>query len=157
MWASRTYTFSPSTTVRSAEVNQNFTDLVNCLDIAMPSAAGGHGIIMFSGAIASIPTGWYLCNGANGTPDLRDKFIVGAGSTYAVDGTGGEATHILTTPEIPAHTHGIQSDGGTDNSSGDYSRLDSGFSKTLQTVTAGGGGAHNNLPPYHALAFIQKS
>jgi len=47
------------------------------------------GIIMWSGSIGAIPTGYYLCNGSNGTPDLRDKFVVGAGSTYAVGNTGG--------------------------------------------------------------------
>ena len=47
------------------------------------------GIIMWSGTIAAIPTGWALCNGSNGTPDLRDRFVIGAGSTYAVGATGG--------------------------------------------------------------------
>lgn len=64
-------------------------------------------IAMWSGAIASIPSGWYLCNGANGTPDLRDRFIVGAGSTYAVGATGGSASTTLTTANLPAHTHAI--------------------------------------------------
>lgn len=41
-------------------------------------------ICMWSGATTAIPTGWALCNGSNGTPDLRDKFVVGAGSTYTL-------------------------------------------------------------------------
>jgi hypothetical protein len=57
-------------------------------------------IVLWSGSIASIPTGWYLCNGSNGTPDLRDRFIVGAGSTYTVAGTGGSANAI-----VVEHTH----------------------------------------------------
>jgi len=52
-----------------------------------PIPAGG--IIMWSGSIGAIPTGYYLCNGQNGTPDLRDRFVVGAGNTYAVGNTGG--------------------------------------------------------------------
>ena len=44
-------------------------------------------ILMWSGAIASIPTGYVLCNGSNGTPDLRDKFVVGAGNSYVVGAT----------------------------------------------------------------------
>ena len=52
-----------------------------------PIPAGG--IIIWSGSIGAIPTGYYLCNGQNGTPDLRDRFVVGAGSTYAVGNTGG--------------------------------------------------------------------
>ena len=51
-------------------------------------------IVMWSGSIASIPTGWLICDGTNGTPDLRNRFIVGAGSTYSVAGTGGSAAAI---------------------------------------------------------------
>ena len=62
-------------------------------------------ITMWSGAIGAIPSGWFLCDGTNGTPDLRDRFIVGAGSAYAVNATGGAATVTLTQAETPAHTH----------------------------------------------------
>ena len=62
-------------------------------------------ICMWSGAQNAIPDGWTLCNGSNGTPDLRDKFIVGSGSTYAVGTTGGEASHTLTVNEMPSHNH----------------------------------------------------
>lgn len=60
---------------------------------------------MWSGASTSIPTGWVLCNGTNNTPDLRDRFIVGAGSSYSVGATGGEASHTLTVDEMPSHSH----------------------------------------------------
>ena len=63
------------------------------------------GIIMWSGSIANIPTGWALCNGTNNTPDLRDRFIVGAGSVYTPGNTGGEAGVTLTSAQIPTHTH----------------------------------------------------
>ena len=62
---------------------------------------------LWSGAVNNIPTGWALCNGSNGTPDLRDRFVVGAGSTYAVGGTGGAASVTLTESQIPGHTHVI--------------------------------------------------
>lgn len=58
------------------------------------------GIIMWSGAQAAIPTGWVLCNGQNGTPDLRDRFVMGAGLTYAVGASGGSKDAI-----VPTHTH----------------------------------------------------
>lgn len=48
---------------------------------------------MWSGAIADIPTGWHLCDGNAGRPDLRDRFIIGAGDTYNPDATGGSAQH----------------------------------------------------------------
>jgi hypothetical protein len=57
-------------------------------------------ITMWSGSIVSIPTGWLLCDGTSGTPDLRDRFIVGAGSTYAPAATGGSKDAI-----VVSHTH----------------------------------------------------
>lgn len=60
------------------------------------------GIIIWSGAANAIPSGWFLCDGANGTPNLRDRFVVGAGTTYAVGATGGQ--NAITS--VPAHTHG---------------------------------------------------
>ncbi|MEQ8424558.1 MAG: hypothetical protein RIA63_07595, partial [Cyclobacteriaceae bacterium] len=68
-----------------------------------PVPAGG--IIMWSGSIASIPTGWALCDGGNGTPDLRNRFIVGAGSSYGPGATGGANTVTLTATQIPIHNH----------------------------------------------------
>lgn len=83
-------------------------------------------VMLWSGSSASIPFGWALCNGANGTPDLRNRFVVGATSTYAVGGIGGStsanvtvssagshshngatANHTLTIAQIPSHTHDI--------------------------------------------------
>lgn len=63
-------------------------------------------IMLWYGAAINVPTGWAICNGANGTPDLRDRFVVGAGDSYALDATGGAEE---ATPEIAAggsHDHG---------------------------------------------------
>lgn len=62
-------------------------------------------ILLWSGSVASVPSGWALCDGTNGTPDLRDRFVVGAGSGYAVGATGGAGTVTLSTANLPAHTH----------------------------------------------------
>jgi len=62
-------------------------------------------ISLWSGSIGSIPSGWNLCDGSNGTPNLTDRFIVGAGSSYAVNGTGGATSASLTSTNLPAHTH----------------------------------------------------
>jgi len=154
----KTYTFSPSTTIRSAEVNQNFDDCIDGLNTAAPSGL----IAMFSGAIVDIPSGWYLCNGSNSTPDLRNKFVIGAGDTYAVGATGGEATHTLTTDEMPSHSHSLDSDtgdygGGVAGSMAFGDSSPSNPNYTGMIGDTGGGGAHNNLPPYHSLAYIMKS
>lgn len=64
-------------------------------------------IMMWNSTAASIPTGWQLCNGSNGTPDLRDRFIVGAGSTYSPGATGGNNTVTLSSTQMPPHIHPI--------------------------------------------------
>lgn len=72
----------------------------------VPALAYSVGMIMlWSGSAGSIPTGWKLCNGANSTPDLRGRFIVGAGGTYNPGDTGGAATASITTSSEGAHDH----------------------------------------------------
>lgn len=62
-------------------------------------------ICMWSGSAATIPSGWVLCDGTNLTPDLTDRFIVGAGGSYSVDDTGGADSVTLTIGQIPSHAH----------------------------------------------------
>jgi len=83
------------------------------------------GIIMWSGAVANIPTGWALCNGQNSTPDLRDRFIVGAGSGYSPGTTGGVASHNI------SHSHSIGSESPGTNWSGDHQHS---YSNTTSTA-----------------------
>ncbi|WP_250439894.1 hypothetical protein [Caballeronia sp. AZ1_KS37] len=70
---------------------------------------------MWHGAVASISTtwgpGWYLCDGNHGTANLVDRFIVGAGSTYAMGATGGAATVALSVANMPSHSHGVSDPG----------------------------------------------
>jgi len=144
---------------------------------ALPSGL----ILLWHGSSASIPSGWVLCDGNNGTPNLRDKFIVGAGSTYAVAATGGEATHTLSADEMPAHAHGgttgnelahthsynfpssaVQGSAGTDINvyawpSGSSQTSGTGKAHAHEIMSAGSGTAHNNLPPYYALCYIMKT
>jgi len=88
-------------------------------------------ICLWSGAIVDIPDGWYLCDGTHGTPDLTDRFIIGAGSSYAVDDTGGAVSH----------DHNIQVNGPVGATGG--------FSLTTDVTS--------HIPPYYALAYIMKS
>lgn len=69
------------------------------------------GIILWSGAANNIPENWALCNGANGTPNLEDKFVVGAGNSYAVGATGGATTATLSVSNLPPHNHGVTDTG----------------------------------------------
>ena len=73
--------------------------------LATPSGA----IMMWSGSVVSIPAGWLLCDGSNGTPDLRDRFIIGAGGGLNPNQTGGTAQVTLTTGNLPSHGHGAGS------------------------------------------------
>lgn len=157
-------------------------------------------IVMWSGLLSQIPEGWVLCDGTNGTPDLRDKFIVGAGREYTIGDTGGEKEVTLTVSQLPSHNHtmsnaGSHSHTGSTNVSGSHTHSyrvprDSstnsgvGSSSALRYITytdnttgsagdhshslstnsagshahtinsTGGGKAHENRPPYYALAFI---
>jgi microcystin-dependent protein len=83
-------------------------------------------IMLWSGSIASVPSGWALCDGTNGTPNLRDRFVIGAGSTYAVNATGGSATATLATTNLPSHTHSISASGTTGNQSNGHTHTFSG-------------------------------
>lgn len=170
--------FAPEERLTRRLVNQRLA----AIDQALPPVGG---ILLWSGAADAIPTGWALCDGENGTPDLRDRFIVGAGGAYEVGATGGEATHTLTTAELPSHSHGVGSlklsnagahthtydyPGKSTSSNWDDRNLSSTTSETKNTGSAGNhthtisgstaavgsGTAHNNLPPYYALAFIMR-
>jgi hypothetical protein len=92
----------------------NITGAVTATQQVINNPFPSGGIIMWSGSIASIPSGWFLCDGANGTPNLRDRFVVGAGTTYAVGATGGSAdavvvahSHTGTIASAGAHTHTV--------------------------------------------------
>jgi hypothetical protein len=127
-------------------------------------------IVMWFGATTAIPDGWSLCDGSNSTPDLRDRFIVAAGTaTYPVGAKGGESSHTLTAAEMPNHYHsalasgkddlnftGNHVGGNTSNERIPFMRSDANDSTEERTRTAGGGGAHENRPPYFALYFIMK-
>ena len=69
-------------------------------------------ILIWSGSTGSIPSGYVLCDGTNGTPDLRNSFVLGAGNSYTVGQTGGSTdsivvshTHTALSVTDPGHTH----------------------------------------------------
>jgi microcystin-dependent protein len=189
------------------------------LNSAVPAGFIG----MWSGSLATIPAGWGLCDGAGGRPDLRNRFIVGAGLGYAVAATGGADVVILTETNLPSHSHTTSASGatgdvnlshnhtfsGSSGTAGAHSHTvrlptNTGFGAAAQTTesgiardptdyfnyttsnhdghnhsisgsignalgnhahsvtvsvtvnSTGSGAAHENRPPYYALAFIIK-
>jgi microcystin-dependent protein len=96
-------------------------------------------IAIWSGSVASIPSGWLICDGANSTPDLRDRFVIGAGSTYAVDATGGATT----TASVAAHTHTLS---GNTSNSGTHTHTGSTSNTGNHSHNVGSYGDGENLP-----------
>ena len=139
----------------------------------IPDAFSPGMIILWSGLTSTIPTGWALCNGADGTPNLTDRFVIGAGNTYGVNQTGGykdaqllSHTHTGSTNTTGAHTHtttaavassqrigpgnptGLATTGASSTgSAGNHKH-------TFTTDSSGVTGTNRNLPPYYALAYI---
>ena len=134
-------------------------------------------ILLWSGSIGSIPAGYLLCDGTNSTPDLRNRFIIGAGSSYSVNQTGGSAdsivvshTHTATVTD-PGHTHTptpstsfLRATAGANGSnSGSNWRNDTltisseTTGITVANATTGTSGTGANIPPYFALCYIMKS
>lgn len=120
------------------------------------SVGGGEGvpsgvICMWSGSSTEIPFGWALCDGSNNTPDLRGRFIVGAGATYDVGNTGGAENVTLTVEQMPSHAHGGSvsiGQSGTHrhdpvlaNDSSNYFRA---FARDAVQNTASGGSSDSN-------------
>jgi hypothetical protein len=162
--ASPAFTGSPTATTQA--VNSNGQQIATTAFVRSIVPAGI--ISMWSGSVANIPSGWALCDGANSTPDLRNRFIVGAGSGYSVGASGGSADAV-----VVAHTHGITDPGhvhtyetlspdtyadGSINGGFRSGTASSSNSTTGITVnSAGVSGTNANLPPYYALCFIMKT
>jgi len=154
----------------------NLYGILGVIPAVAPSSVPSGCILLWSGSIGSIPAGFVLCNGSNSTPDLRDRFVVGAGSSYAVDATGGSAnaivvshTHTGTTATNGSHTHTLNYSAWSDGLSGGFTGnlTPMGISNTLSTAgshnhtfttdSSGNSGTNANLPPYYALCYIMKT
>ncbi|TGE36896.1 hypothetical protein E4K67_17510 [Desulfosporosinus fructosivorans] len=185
-WNAKETPVGAQTKANAAEANSKvYTDLqiasIPAADPGIPSGA----IVMWSGSIASIPSGWAICNGANGTPNLVNRFIVGAGSTYNMGSTGGTSTNDISHTHTASgssgyagsHSHSYSSATGSpsDTHGGDAGAQDY-FASTSHTHSVSGttnsDGSHNhsvsvtvnsggvttleNRPLYYALAYIMK-
>jgi microcystin-dependent protein len=136
-------------------------------------------IVMWSGLLTSIPAGWALCDGSVvGRPDLRDRFIVGGGSSYGVGTTGGQNTVTLSVNQLPPHSHGVNDpghshpttyiltsatgDGGKRLLSSNFNNYGSAVLSSDAATTGisiqntGSGQAIDVRPRYYSLAYIIK-
>ena len=174
-------TGTPTSPTASAATNTTQVATTAFVQTALSAAFSTGMIMMWSGTIATIPTGWVLCNGSNSTPDLRNRFVIGAHSDTAgvaystVTGSnttsGGSKdainvshTHTLTDA---GHNHSIQGNlAGTTAYNGFGAGGQIYGAATVNTSTAttgitisteGSSGTNANLPPYYALAFIMKT
>ena len=147
---------------------------------AVSSSFNAGMIILWSGSLGSIPSGFVLCDGTNSTPDLRNRFIIGAGNSYAVGTTGGSAdaivvshTHTATSTSTvtdPGHLHNTGDTGGGTFAFSSASSANTTSARTTASATtgitvatsttnasAGTSGTGANIPPYYALAYIMKT
>jgi microcystin-dependent protein len=173
-----------------AEGGASFTGPVAATSFAGDGSIPVGGIIMWSGSIANIPAGWALCNGqtvnGNATPDLRDRFLVGAGASYPVGNTGGAAQVTISEAQMPSHTHFYKDGyfveayaGVFDPNNGAYKLLPGGgvddypdpritgshatdddnnrvYWRGMNTNPTGGNQPQENRPPWYALAYIMR-
>lgn len=149
------------------------------VDSTIKSAIPTGVIVMWSGSTSDVPTGWALCNGENGTPDLRNRFVVGAGASYSVGARGGADTIALGIEQMPRHTHSFESSnakvyiytsrgsygsGGSydeDLTSSSYGASSGEYAGYVDLSDAsigskGSGQPIENRPPYYALCYIMK-
>lgn len=159
---------------RVSELWSKVKEYINS-QIAQNSAGGGipSGVItIWSGTANNIPTGWALCDGTNGTPDLRDKFVLGAG-THEISETGGSETVTLSTWNMPSHNHietiaykgskyihRLKTDGGTNTGaiivSNSIETTSNSDATGVTTESRGSSQPHENMPPYYTLCYIMK-
>ena len=154
----------------------NIAGIITQIPSSAPTLPSGV-IVIWSGSTGSIPSGYVICDGTNGTPDLRNSFVLGAGNSYTVGQTGGSTdsivvshTHTATSVVTdPGHTHTNNATyyggGGPAASSGGsnlpvgatINSATTGITVATTNASAGTSGSGANLPPYYALAYIMKS
>ena len=107
---------------------------------------------------SGVPKGWAICDGTQGTPDLRGRFVLMAqDSAYSIMSTGGAATHTLTEAEMPSHKHSLYFRfGGGNGPGGSNIQSSQNSGPGDNTTPAGGNNPHNNMPPYYTLVYIMK-
>lgn len=150
------------------DVNQIPSAAIAGLDAALagiPGALPTGVILMWHGDTTDIPAGYFLCDGTNGTPDLQDKFIIGAGDSYDPHAVGGSTAftphgtvdsdgshahaitvgdHNLLIAEIPAHTHTVACGTSEGDNTTNFTNGNNSLGPTVATSSSGGGNPHSH-------------
>jgi len=117
------YIFSPTTVIKSAEVNQNFLDITWQFNDMFQTGI----VFWFYGEIGNIPSAYYYCDGNNGTPDLRAKFIRGVGNGLNLGNVAGSEYITIQNQHMPVHHHSVNintsSNGSHNHTNGAYEKL----------------------------------
>lgn len=140
-------------------------------------------VSIWAGLLADIPPGWVVCDGNNGTPDLRDRFVKGtASSTASPDSRGGANSFTLGTTHLPSHSHSISHNSAGSHDHGielkyagsgslmawlwngdadvdtvdDYTSVTGAHAHTVSTGSTGGGSSIDNRPLFYEIAYIMK-
>ena len=165
------FTYNPST---------NTLKVGNIIDSSGNASAFVTGmILLWYGDTSNIPGGWVLCDGSNSTPDLRDRFVIGAGNNFTAGNIGGNNSLTLTEANLPSHRHFVVSNdlGGQNRTNSNVSannqvRKGTGAGNLYESYNlastgsdaaagrssaVGSGTAFDNKPKYHALCYIMKT
>lgn len=130
-------------------------------------SAQGKGVIPVGGIIVwastnALPDGWAVCDGENGTPDLRGLFVMGADAAngYSPGSTGGLARVQLSLEQMPRHDHTYTGPEGRNDgrnvSTDQNGHIWAGGPVSEETDSAGGDAPHENRPPYYAVYYIKR-
>tara|TARA_B100001778_G_scaffold189889_1_gene156403 strand:+ start:1429 stop:2193 length:765 start_codon:yes stop_codon:yes gene_type:complete len=117
-------------------------------------------IMMWSGAADAIPSGFVLCNGQNSTPDLRNRFVVGATDTYSVGATGGATSTNAVLGSVVVYTGTEDNPNQVQDASSSYNGINNKNSRDRHQHGTDINHTHSNiptLPPYYALCYIMKT
>lgn len=101
---SKTFTTENTFTVTLRATNSTGQGTLATTNVTVEAQPNYSGIVALFNT-TTLPTGWVLCDGANGTQDMRDRFVVGAGSSYAVGAVGGANAVTLSESQLPSHSH----------------------------------------------------
>ena len=127
--------------------------------VSVPSAFVSGMIILWSGNTGNIPTGFVLCDGNNGTPNLTDRFVVGAGSAYGVGATGGSSSVTLSTANLPSHNHSFSGSTSHSHTINNHTHSFSGSGSNTHShgVPKGRGGSQASISHHVADTAVEQT